>query len=110
VATEDVEIGGQLIRAGEGVVIANDSGNRDPNVFHDPDRLDVDRPEVREHMAFGYGTHQCIGQNLARTELQLALPALLRRFPNLRTTVSDEEIHFKDDSIVYGVHELPVTW
>jgi hypothetical protein len=42
--------------------------------------------------------------------LQLALPALLRRFPNLRTTVSDEEIHFKDDSIVYGVHELPVTW
>ncbi|MFJ4918397.1 cytochrome P450 [Streptomyces sp. NPDC088725] len=110
VATEDVEVAGTLVRAGEGVILVNDSGNRDPEVFPDGDRLDIDRPGVRRHMAFGHGTHQCLGQNLARTELQLAYPALLRRFPNLRTAVPDEELRFKDDMLVYGVHGLPVTW
>ncbi|MEV7086450.1 cytochrome P450 [Streptomyces sp. NPDC093085] len=110
VAVEDVEIAGTLIRAGEGVVLANDAANRDGAVFPDPDRLDIDRPEVRRHMAFGHGAHQCLGQNLARAELQLAYPALLRRFPRLRTTVPDSELRFKEDMLVYGVHELPVTW
>ncbi|MEV7423846.1 cytochrome P450 [Streptomyces sp. NPDC091212] len=110
VATEDVEIAGTVVRAGEGVVLANDAGNRDGTVFPDPDRLDIDRPEVRRHMAFGHGSHQCLGQNLARAELQLAYPALLRRFPGLRTTVPDGELRFKEDMLVYGVHELPVAW
>ncbi|MEE1801706.1 cytochrome P450 [Streptomyces sp. JV176] len=110
VATEDVEIAGTLVRAGEGVVLANDAGNRDGTVFPDPDRLDIDRTGVRRHIAFGHGTHQCLGQNLARAELQLAYPALLRRFPGLRTTVPDSEIRFKEDMLVYGVHELPVAW
>ncbi|MFI5758704.1 cytochrome P450 [Streptomyces sp. NPDC051569] len=110
VAVEDVEVAGTLIRAGEGVVLANDAANRDATVFTDPDRLDIDRPEVRRHIAFGHGTHQCLGQNLARVELQLAYPALLRRFPGLRTTVPDDQLRFKEDMLVYGVHELPVTW
>ncbi|MFE7749327.1 cytochrome P450 [Streptomyces sp. NPDC057428] len=110
VATEDVKIGGRLIRAGEGVIVPNASGNRDQAVFDDPDRFDIARPDVRGHLAFGHGPHQCLGQALARLELQLAHPALLRRFPGLRTTVPDEDIAFKHDMIAYGVHELPVTW
>ncbi|MFE9610971.1 cytochrome P450 [Streptomyces sp. NPDC006012] len=110
VATEDVEIGGRLVRAGEGVIVPNASGNRDAAAFDDPDRFDIGRPDVRGHLAFGHGPHQCLGQALARLELQLAHPALLRRFPALRTTVPDEDIAFKHDMIAYGVHELPVTW
>lgn len=110
VAIEDAEFEGKLIRAGEGVVLANDSANRDQSVFENPDQLDLSRHNAREHLAFGRGSHQCLGQNLARLELQLAYPALLRRFPNLRTAVADEEIKYKRDAIVYGVHELPVAW
>ncbi|KIF66315.1 cytochrome P450 [Streptomyces sp. AcH 505] len=110
VAIEDVDVAGTLVRAGEGVILVNDSANRDPEAFAEADRLDIDRPGVRRHMAFGHGTHQCLGQNLARMELQLAYPALLKRFPKLHTTVPDEDIRFKDDMLVYGVHGLPVAW
>jgi hypothetical protein len=110
VATEDVEIGGQLIRAGEGVIVANDAGNRDPSVFAgDPDQLDVLR-DARHHVAFGYGIHQCLGQPLARVELQVVYGTLYRRLPNLALAVPFEEIPFKHDMLVYGVHELPVVW
>ncbi|GAA3196104.1 MULTISPECIES: cytochrome P450 [Streptomyces] len=110
VATEDVEIAGHMIRAGEGVLVPNAAGNRDAAAFREPDRFDIGRPDVRGHLAFGYGIHQCLGQNLARKELQLAYPALLRRFPELRTTLPDQDIRFKHDMIAYGVHELPVSW
>lgn len=110
VALEDVEVGGQLVRAGEGVILPNDSANRDTDVFDDPDHLDVTRPNARRHLAFGQGTHQCLGQNLARTELQLAYPALLRRFPSLRPAIEEEAIRYKHTSVVYGVYELPVAW
>ncbi|MFC9842174.1 cytochrome P450 [Streptomyces sp. NPDC060223] len=110
VALTDIGLDGQTIRAGEGVICASDVGNRDPEVFEDPDRLDVDRPGARRHLAFGSGTHQCLGQNLARLELQLAYPALLQRFPGLRVDRPLEEIPFRADMAVYGVHELPVAW
>ncbi|MEW2547952.1 cytochrome P450 [Streptomyces sp. NPDC047002] len=110
IATEDVEISGQLIRAGEGVILANDAANRDATVFDEPDVLDVARPNARRHLAFGQGTHQCLGQNLARQELQLAYPALLRRFPTLRPAIEEQDIRYKHDAVVYGVYELPVTW
>ncbi|SEH03617.1 hypothetical protein SAMN05444920_14031 [Nonomuraea solani] len=61
-------------------------------------------------MAFGYVVHQCLGQTLARAELEIALPTLLRRLPNLRLAVPREEIRFRHDMSIYGVHELPVTW
>ncbi|WP_143343262.1 cytochrome P450, partial [Crossiella equi] len=70
--------------------------------------LDLTRPNAHRHLSFGHGTHQCIGQNLARKELQLAYPALLRRFPNLHVTSQD--LPFKHDMLVYGLHELPVSW
>jgi cytochrome P450 len=109
VATEDVEVGGQLIRAGEGVIVATDSGNRDEKVFADPDTLDIHR-QARHHVAFGYGVHQCLGQPLARVELQVVYGTLYRRMPTLRPAVELAEIPFKHDMVVYGVHELPVTW
>ncbi|MEW1717912.1 cytochrome P450 [Streptomyces sp. NPDC093109] len=109
VAKEDVEIGGQLVRAGEGLVMNLPAGNWDPHFTDRPDTLDIDRP-ARGHIAFGYGVHQCIGQTLARAELQIALPTLLRRLPGLRLTTPFEEIRFRNDMSIYGVHELPVTW
>ncbi|WP_018331186.1 cytochrome P450 [Actinomycetospora chiangmaiensis] len=109
VATEDVEIGGVTIRAGEGVVAAGEIANRDPEVFADPDTLDVDRTP-NHHVAFGHGVHQCLGQQLARVELQVAYPALLRRFPGLQVDTPLDEIAFRDAMVVYGVHELPVRW
>jgi cytochrome P450 len=109
VAVEDVEVGGRLIRAGEGVIVATDSGNRDETAFPDPDVLDIHR-QARHHVAFGYGVHQCLGQPLARVELQVVYGTLYRRVPTLRTAVPLEEIRFKHDMLVYGVHELPVRW
>ncbi|UQA91721.1 cytochrome P450 [Streptomyces halobius] len=110
VATADVEIDGHLIRAGEGVVVAVASANRDERVFAEPDRLDVRRPNAQHHVAFGYGVHQCLGQALARVELQVVIATLLRRFPTMRPTVPVEEIPFRTDMTIYGCHALPVTW
>ncbi|MCW2883139.1 MAG: cytochrome, partial [Streptosporangiaceae bacterium] len=109
VAIEDVEVGGHLVKAGEGVIAANDSGNRDENVFPDPDGLDIHR-QARHHIAFGYGIHQCLGQPLARVELQVVYGTLYRRIPTLRLAVPLEEVNFKHDMLVYGVHELLVSW
>jgi cytochrome P450 len=109
VAKEDIETGGTLVRAGEGLIMNLSAANRDPAFIDNPDTLDIDR-STRMHMAFGYGVHQCLGQTLARAELEIALPTLLRRLPNLRLAVPPEQIRFRNDMGIYGVHELPVTW
>jgi cytochrome P450 len=109
VALEDIEIGGETIRAGEGVILPNDIGDRDPDAFPDPDRLDLTR-EARHHIAFAFGVHQCLGQPLARIELQVVYGTLYRRIPTLRLATELEQIPFRHDSVVYGVYELPVTW
>ncbi|WP_438016676.1 cytochrome P450 [Sorangium sp. So ce315] len=108
-ATEDVEIGGVLIRAGEGVLALANTANRDPEVFEDAAALDLERG-ARNHLAFGFGPHQCLGQNLARLELQIVIDTLFRRIPGLRPAVPVEALSFKDDATVYGIRELPVTW
>ncbi|MFC4534158.1 cytochrome P450 [Sphaerisporangium dianthi] len=108
-ATEDVEVGGQLIKAGEGVVVVVASANRDEAVFECPDRLDFDR-ERHDHFSFGYGIHQCMGQILARIQLEVAWSTLFDRIPGLRLAVPVEQVPFRFDMFVYGVHELPVTW
>jgi cytochrome P450 len=108
-ALEDIEIAGKLIKAGDGIVIAHDVANRDPEVFPNPDALDIHR-DARQHVAFGYGIHQCLGQQLARIELQVVYGTLYRRLPNLALAVPFESLHFKDDAFVYGVEALPVTW
>jgi cytochrome P450 len=109
VALADIEVGGQLVRAGEALIMANDVGNRDPAAFPDPDRLDLTR-EARHHVAFGFGVHQCLGQTLARVELQVVYGTLYRRVPTLRLAAPLERIPFKHDGFVYGVYELPVAW
>ncbi|WP_237108319.1 cytochrome P450 [Nonomuraea sp. MG754425] len=109
VALEDIEIAGRTIRAGEGILAVNEVANRDPAVFPDPDRLDL-RRNARLHVTFGYGVHQCLGQPLARMELQVAYTALLRRVPDLALAAGVERIPFKHDGFVYGAYELPVTW
>ncbi|MFD6277126.1 cytochrome P450 [Streptomyces sp. NPDC060209] len=109
VALEDIEIAGEVIRAGEGIIVPNDIGNRDPEVFADPDRLDL-RRDARRHVAFGFGVHQCLGQPLARMELQVVYSTLYRRVPTLRLDTGLEELSFKHDGSVYGVYELPVAW
>jgi cytochrome P450 len=109
VALEDVAIGGAVIGKGDGVFPLNPAANRDPEVFPDPDRFDV-RRDASRHVAFGFGIHQCLGQILARMELQVLLPLLLQRMPNLRVAAKEGEIRFKDDMQIYGVHNLPVAW
>lgn len=109
VALEDIAIGGEVIRAGEGLILANDIGNRDPEAFTDPDRLDI-RRDARHHVAFGFGVHQCLGQPLARMELQVVYSTLYRRVPTLRLATELDRVPFKHDGSVYGVYELPVTW
>ena len=108
VATADVEIGGEVIHAGEGVFALIESANRDADAFEAPDMFDTTRAR-RHHVAFGYGRHQCLGQWLARLELQVALPALFRRFPNLALAPA-HEVRFKYDMTVFGIHELRVVW
>jgi cytochrome P450 len=109
VALEDIPVGGQTIRAGEGVILATELANRDASVFADPDRLDIHR-DARRHMTFGFGVHQCLGQQLARVELQIVYGTLYRRIPTLRLAVNLDQVPFKHDAIIYGVYELPVAW
>lgn len=108
VATEDFDLGGQLIRAGDMVVMNLPAGNWDTEFVENPDALDADR-NTRGHLGFGYGTHQCIGQNLARVEMQVAFATLARRLPGLKLAVAPEELMFKEADI-YGMKELPVSW
>ncbi|MFC8427313.1 cytochrome P450 [Streptomyces sp. NPDC057253] len=107
--TEDIEIAGQVIKAGEGVIMVNEIANRDPEVFEHPDRLDLTR-DARRHIAFSFGVHQCLGQPLARMELQVVYGTLYKRIPTLRLDCVLEDVKFKHDAFIYGVHELPVAW
>jgi pentalenic acid synthase len=109
IAKADIEIDGQLIRAGEGVIVTNSIANRDGSVFEDPDTFDV-RRSPRHHIAFGYGVHQCLGQNLARLELEVILTALFDRIPTLRLAVPVEQLTLRPGTTIQGVNELPVTW
>ncbi|MFC8195741.1 cytochrome P450 [Streptomyces sp. NPDC057298] len=109
VATEDIEIGGQVIRAGDGIVVDLHAANWDPEAFPGADRVDVTRP-ARKHNAFGYGPHQCLGQSLARLELQVVYGTLFRRVPTLRLAVPVEELRFDHTGTTYGVDSLPVAW
>ncbi|HVW34463.1 MAG TPA: cytochrome P450 [Acidimicrobiia bacterium] len=109
VATEDLEVGGTVIRAGEGVRAMLASANRDERAFPDPDRLDL-RRDARHHVAFGYGIHQCLGQPYARVEMQVALETLFRRIPTLRLAVPVDDLPFKHESAIHGLHRLPVEW
>ncbi|MEU5725172.1 cytochrome P450 [Micromonospora sp. NPDC047738] len=108
-ATEDVELGGVLVRAGEPVVVSIPSANRDGTVFPDADRLDLAR-EVNPHLGFGHGVHHCLGAQLARMELRVVLETLLDRTPGLRLAVPEEELTWKSGLLVRGLVAMPVGW
>jgi cytochrome P450 len=114
IATEDVVIGGRLIHAGEGVIVSLAAANRDGSVFPNPDQFDIQRfagaGEERHHLAFGFGIKQCVGQMLARAQMQVVVTTLFRRLPDLRLAVPFEDVPFRHDMSLYGVHHLPVTW
>ncbi|MGP4102819.1 cytochrome P450 [Nonomuraea sp. KM90] len=108
-ALEDVELGGELVRAGETVTVSIAAANRDPERFPRPDRLDA-RRAGGGHVAFGHGVHQCLGRQLARVEMLAAYPALFGRLPSLRLAVAPGEVPLRTDMLIHGVHRLPVTW
>ncbi|WP_408582275.1 cytochrome P450 [Mycobacterium ulcerans] len=110
VAHEDIHIGGETIRAGEGIIIDLAPANWDAHAFTEPDRLYLHRAGAERNVAFGYGRHQCVGQQLARAELQIVYRTLLQRIPTLTLATALEDVPFKDDRLAYGVYELPVTW
>ncbi|MFD9303513.1 cytochrome P450 [Streptomyces sp. NPDC060048] len=109
VATEDIEIGGVTVRADDGVIFSTSVINRDEAVFESPDTLDWHRPS-RHHLAFGFGIHQCLGQNLARAEMEIALGTLFDRLPGLRLAAEPDLIPFKPGDTIQGMVELPVAW
>ncbi|HWU10852.1 MAG TPA: cytochrome P450, partial [Streptomyces sp.] len=108
-ATEPIEVGGVRIEAGDGILMSLLAANRDERVHTGPDELDVHRDAGR-HLAFGHGVHQCLGQSLARLELEVALPALFRSLPGLRLACAESDLRLRAESPVYGVDALPVTW
>ncbi len=108
-AAGEIQVRDQVIREGEFVVVSALTANRDLESGQELDRLDVRRP-LLGHLAFGFGPHQCLGRQLARMELRVALPALLNRFPELRSAVAADEVDYRTTSLVFGVNSLPVTW
>lgn len=108
-ASEDIELGGETIGKGSTVVVSLLAANHDPKRFENPDTLDI-RRKTRGLVSFGYGIHQCLGQQLARVEMRAGFEGLLRRFPTLRLAIPAAEVKLKTDMNIYGVHELPVTW
>lgn len=109
VATDDIPIGETVIKAGDGVLVPGSMANRDTREFDDPDTFDIRRGAVH-HIAFGYGRHQCLGQNLARLELEIALTALFERIPTLRLATPAEELVPRPPGAIQGIDELPVVW
>lgn len=109
VATEDLELGGQSIRAGDFLLMNLPAANWDPDFVQEPAKFDATR-NAKGHLGFGFGVHQCIGQHLARVEMQIALSTLARRLPDLALAVPAEELRFQNQQEIYGIEELPITW
>jgi cytochrome P450 len=109
IATEDVELSGGTVRKGEAILAELHMANRDPEIFERPDELDFHR-EYNPHLMFGFGPHHCVGAQLARLELQVALGTLLKRFPALELAIPPEQIEFSKVKLLRGPETLPVTW
>jgi cytochrome P450 len=107
--TEDVEVAGQVLPAGTTVMCSMAAANRDETVFPNSESMELARTP-NTHLAFGAGPHSCIGQPLARTELQVVLEVLLRRLPTLALAVAPEELNRLEGLVVGGLADLPVRW
>jgi len=109
ITTTDVEIAGVPIPAGQLVFVSLPSGNRDPDFIDSPEVLDIGRG-APGHLAFGHGVHHCLGAPLARMEMRIAFPALLRRFPTLALAEDFSDVAFRSFHFIYGLKSLEVTW
>lgn len=109
VALQDVHLGGQTIRAGEGIIALNQSANRDEEFFPNPDKFDI-RRKPNPHVAYGYGTHRCIGEYLSNVQLEIALSGLFDQLPQLRLAVPESETQYSPPDKDVGVAALPITW
>ena len=107
--TTDVEVAGVRISAGELVFASLPAGNRDPEFIDSPDVLDI-RRGAPGHLAFGHGVHHCLGAPLARIEMRIAIPALLRRFPTLALAEPFDAVQYRSFHFIYGLKSLAVTW
>jgi cytochrome P450 len=109
IALEDIDIDGVHIAAGDGIILDLSPANWDETVFPHPERLDLHRA-ADNHVAFGFGPHQCVGQQLARAELQIVYPTLFRRVPDLQLAIPVDQIPYAYRELAFGVYSLPVTW
>lgn len=109
ITTTDVDIAGHAIPAGSLVTASLPAANRDRAFIDDPDSLDITR-EALGHLAFGHGVHHCLGAPLARTEMRIAFPALLRRFPHLALADPFEQVEFAAFNVIFGLKSLRLTW
>jgi cytochrome P450 len=106
---EDVEVGGTVLPRGTTVMCSMAAANRDETAFDGADRMDLTR-SPNPHLSFGAGSHSCLGQALARTELQAVLEVLLRRLPSLELALPADELRRVEGLAVGGLRELPVKW
>jgi cytochrome P450 len=106
-AADDVAYHDRTIREGDPVIILRGAANRDPERFPDPDRLDIERPDI-EHHSFGLGAHFCLGASLARLEIQEAIGALTTRIPGMKVDL--ERVVYRPSLHLHGLEAMPVSW
>ena len=107
VMSSDVELRGRTLRRGQRVFLSPSAGNRDPEVFHEPDTFDITRRQGRQ-LGFGVGMHYCLGAPLARLEASVAIPRVLERLPGLR--FSDDRLQWAPVLLSRGMHSFPVSF
>ncbi len=108
--TEDLELGGRQLRAGDAVMAVPWAANRHEVAFPEPDRFDLDRPQTNPHLTFGFGPHFCLGAALGRLQVEIAIGTLLRRMPRLAPAADLDDLPWRDERINCGLAEFPVTW
>jgi cytochrome P450 len=108
-ATKDTTLDGVSIPADANLVLLLGSGNRDPDVFSDPDRFDIRRRNAKDHLSFGHGSHLCLGRGLARLQARIVLEELSSRFPAMRLA-PDVKLEFAPNISFRGPLSLPVVW
>jgi cytochrome P450 family 142 subfamily A polypeptide 1 len=109
VATRDVDLDGASITAGQELMLLYPSANRDGAVFEQPDTFDIMR-SPNPHLAFGFGAHFCLGNQLARLELKVMTERLLARLPDLHLTVERAELPRRAANFISGIEEMPVAF
>lgn len=109
VAMQDILLAGKVIKAGEGVILSNQSANRDESVFENPDSFNIHRP-MGKQIAYGFGTHVCVARPLADAELQSVFGTLFQKLPNLKVAIPASDIKYSPPNADVGICELPVVW